>query len=246
MEKWEPLNMEIRSWVISQVLRLEQTSSDLIRTMLRLFNKDSRTLGNKSSALSFKSKVDLLYDFEEIDKTEYNHLIKIMEIRNQFAHNHNAISFESLDQINSDLNKYLLKFEPDDLPAETTREEKLKLIFSKLFKQVAGKLLVCQIEYKSGLQAEAKKYINDKVIDNIESVWKLALEKNKENKIHDPTVFITSSSGSELDSFYYDFRVALAEYSLAEIALAEKENIKAIFKRKVSTEEMLEQINEEE
>ena len=65
MEKWTSLNMELRSFVISRVLRLEQTSSSLMKTILRLFKDDLKTLGNKSSALSFKSKIDLLYDLEE-------------------------------------------------------------------------------------------------------------------------------------------------------------------------------------
>lgn len=111
--------MELRSWVISQMLRLEQASSDLIRAIIRLFNENSKTLGNQSSALSFKAKVDLLFDLEEIDKTEYNHLVKLMEIRNQFAHNPNAISFESFDDINADINKYLLKYRPEKIDEKT-------------------------------------------------------------------------------------------------------------------------------
>lgn len=164
MEKWEPLNMELRSWVISQVLRLEQTSSSLMRAILRMFKENPKTLGNQSSALSFKSKIDLLYDLEEIDKTEYKHLLKMMEIRNQFAHNPNAISFESLDQINPQINKYLENQEIEGIDKQGTREDKLKLIFSEIFKRCAGKLLVTEIEYTRGLEKDIRKHINDRVI----------------------------------------------------------------------------------
>ncbi|HOH23426.1 MAG TPA: hypothetical protein PLH70_07995 [Bacteroidales bacterium] len=109
MKKWELLNMELRSWDIGQALRLEQTSNNLMRAILRMCKENPKILGNQSSALSFKSKNDLLCDIEEIDSTEYSHLLKMMEIRNQFSHNPNAISFESLDEINPQINKYLEK-----------------------------------------------------------------------------------------------------------------------------------------
>lgn len=96
MKKWESLNMELRNWVIAHALRLEQASSDALCEILRVYDHDSRTLGNQSKyALSFKTKIDLLYDLGEIDKPMYPHLIKLMEIRNQFAHNPTVISFVS-------------------------------------------------------------------------------------------------------------------------------------------------------
>lgn len=232
MEKWAPLNMELRSLVISQVLRLEQTTSKLLKTIFRIFEKDTKTLGNKSSALSFKTKIDLLYDLEEIDKTEYSHLLKIMEIRNQFAHNHNANSFESLDQINDQINKYLLRFEPEEIPKELTREEKLKYIFNDLFKTLAGKLMICQVEYIGGMQDEVKSLINTNIVDNIETIWQKAIDKNKEGKIKEPFNVFMNGSESEIDKFYYDFRVAMSEYALEELEKQEKGEVKKIFKRK--------------
>jgi len=246
MEKWKPLNMELRSWVISQVLRLEQTTSELLRTIFRMFNKDTKTLGNKSSAFSFKAKIDLLYDLEEIDKTEYSQLMKIMEIRNQFAHNHNATSFESLDEINGEINKYLLRFEPDDLPNDTPREEKLKHIFGELFKTLAGKLLACQIEYVGGLQNDVKQFVNDKIVENIESIWNRALKKNKENKEKAPISLLMNGSESEIENFYYDFRVAISEFALEEVEKEEANKGKKIFKRKSSIEEMAERMLDKE
>lgn len=246
MEKWKPLNMELRSWVISQVLRLEQTTSELLRTIFRVFSKDTKTLGNKSSAFSFKAKIDLLYDLEEIDRTEYSQLLKIMEIRNQFAHNHNAVTFESLDEINSEINKYLLRFEPDNFPDDILREEKLKHIFGELFKKLAGKLLACQIEYTGGLQNDVKQYVNDKVVENIETIWNRALEKNKESKAKAPIALLMNGSESEIEDFYYDFRVAISEYSLEELEKGQVDNGKKIFKRKSSIEDMAKIMLDEE
>ena len=196
MEKWKPLNMELRSWVISHVLRLEQTSSSLFRIILRMFKKDSKTLGNTSSALSFKSKIDLLYDLEEIDTTVYNHLIKLMEIRNQFAHNSNAISFEELDNINKNINTYLEKFIPFEIDKEVDRETKLKAAFSNLFQLSAGSLLVLEIEYNKGIEKDIIKHINYQVVENIDTIWQNALGKNKENPISTPIKYMLSKNSN--------------------------------------------------
>nr|WP_315203793.1 hypothetical protein [uncultured Flavobacterium sp.] len=245
MEKWKPLNMELRSWVISHVLRLEQTSSSLIRTMLRMFNENSKTLGNQSSALSFKSKIDLLLDLEEINKTEYNHLLKLMEIRNQFAHNPNAISFESLDEINPDINKYLFRFIPADTEENLTREEILKIVFLDLFTKVVGRLLVIEIEYSKGIEKEIRKHINDHLVENLDSIWKAALERNKENKMPTPRFLLLNSPERDIERFYLDFRIVMGEFAQGELAKYEGEELKKLFKRKKTTDEMLKELKDD-
>ncbi len=65
--------------------------------LLQLFSikkETPNTLGHKSSAISFKTKIDFLYDLERIDKNTYTDLITLMEIRNQFMHNLDADTFE--------------------------------------------------------------------------------------------------------------------------------------------------------
>lgn len=242
MEKWKPLNMELRSWVIGQVLRLEQTSSSAIRSILRMFKENSKTLGNQSSALSFKSKVDLLYDLEELEKTEYTHLLKLMEIRNQFAHNPQATSFEELDDINPDINKYLIKFQPKEIEEKADRETILKTIFSELFKITAGKLLVIDMEYSAGMEKEIRKHINDAIVENIEQIWDKALAKNKENNIPSTSLFLMSVDDTEIDRFYYDFRVSMSEFAQGELKNTEGDNLKTVFKQKKTTEESMAEI----
>ncbi|MBE9467496.1 MAG: hypothetical protein IMY72_04125 [Bacteroidetes bacterium] len=238
MERWKPLNMELRSWVISNALRLEQTSSSALRVILRMFKTDSKTLGNQSSALSFKSKIDLLLDLEEIDKKEYSHLLKIMEIRNQFAHNPNAVSFLELDNINPDINKYLLKHSPDDLKGEEKSEQKLKAIFSELFKQTAGKLLSIEVDYTQGIQKQMRQHINDSVVENIEEIWQSALERNKQNKAETPRLLLMSGDETKLERFYSDFKISLSEYKIGEVDKLEGQEA-TIFKQKETFEERL-------
>lgn len=237
--------MELRSWVIGQVLRLEQTSSSVIRTILRMFNENSKTLGSQSSSLSFKSKIDLLYDLKEIDNTEYNHLIKMMEIRNQFAHNSNAISFESLDEINPQINKYLEKISISISDKQITRESKLKLIFGEIFKLCAGKLMVIEIEYTKGLEKEFRKYINDIVVENIDKIWENAVKRHLTSELSTPTLFFMNSPEKHIENFYLDFRLAMAEFSQAELDKIEDNQLSIVYKQKETIEESIEKKRKE-
>lgn len=243
MEKWQPLNMEIRSWAISHLLRLEQTSSSLMRAILRMFAEKSKTLGNQSSALSFKSKIDLLYDLEEIDKDDYNHLLKLMEVRNQFAHNPNAVSFESFDEINPDINKYLEKNIPQEIDKDTDRETKLKAAFSGMFTKVAGRLLVLEIEYTQGITKDIQKHVNHKVVENIDSIWQDALERSKADKVVSPIQYMMKGNTNQLDVLYSSFKLSMGEFALKEMKELQGPKLKEIFKPKETTEEMVKRFN---
>ena len=243
MEKWEPLNMELRSWVISKVLRLEQTSTSLIKAILRLFNEKSKTLGDQSSSLSFKSKIDLLYDLEEIEKDEYNHLIKLMEMRNQFAHNHKAISFESLDTINKDINNYLEKIPSKS--NESNRESKLQQTFNELFEATLGKLAIIEIEYRSGMQKEIRKHVNDLVVENLHEIWENALKMKKEST-STRAKFPALNNTDQIERFYTYFQKAISEFKGKELNKLDGEDLKFVFKQKETTEEILKRIDEKD
>lgn len=217
MSEWKPLNMKLRSYVISRVLRLEQTSSDAIKAILRMFKSDSRTLGNKSSALSFKSKIDLLVDLEEITQEESNHMQKLMEIRNQFAHNPNANSFSAFQIINSEAYKHLLKNCPEKLKEDPKIEEKLKGAFDELFLLMAGKLLSIQLEYENGIRTEMRKHFNDLVVENIDELWKKAIEKNRERIVTSPNVFLMESNKNQDNNIFKEFKSCIYEYKQNEM-----------------------------
>ncbi|SDE64993.1 hypothetical protein SAMN05216464_10893 [Mucilaginibacter pineti] len=238
MEKWKPQNMQLRSAVISKVLRLEQTSSSALRAIFRMFKQDSKTLGNSSSALPFKSKIDLLYDLEELSKTEYAHSLKLMEIRNQFAHNPNAVSFESFKEINNDIINYLLRNCPGDLEKEDV-ETKLVGAFNHLFQITAGKLMIIEVEYSGGIRKQIRQHVNDIIVKNIDHIWKQAMEKKKMQPKPIYQIFQTIDD-DELDSFYNSFRIAMYEFSSAELAKIDIEKGE-VFKVKETIEEQIEQ-----
>ena len=239
MEEFKSLNMELRSFVIGNVLRLEQTSTDAIRAILRMFKKNSKTLGNQSSAFSFKTKIDLLYDLGELDKTHYLHLLKLMEIRNQFAHNVKATSFVELDKINPSINKHLSKYTPKEIEKKIDRESILILSFFELFKITAAKLLIIENEYHEGIQKEIRKYINDAIIENIDQIWNNVLAKYRKNNITTTSLFMMSMNNNEIDQYYHDFKISISDFAKDELHKIEDDKLKAVFKQKTTTTESI-------
>lgn len=170
----------------------------------------------------------------------------MMEIRNQFAHNPNAISFESLDEINPQINKYLEKIEVNGLEEQKDRESKLKLIFSEIFKRCAGKLLVTEIEYTNGLEKDIRKHINDTVVENLDEIWENAVKRHLTGELSTPSLFFMNSPEKQIENFYLDFRIAMGEFSQNESKKIEGDNLKQVFKQKETTAETLAKIKKEE
>jgi DNA-binding MltR family transcriptional regulator len=245
MEKWTNLNMDLRSFVISRVLRLEQSSTSLIKSILRFLKEDLKTLSHKSGALSFKSRIDLLYDLEEIDKTNYSHLLKLMEIRNQFAHNHNAITFESLDEFNPGLNKYLEKYQNANISEGLSREDKLKKTFADIFVITCGRLMTIEMEYNDGIQEEYKAHVNNKAVENIDEIWNSAYEYNVEQSAKRGLVLIPQTFKEDLEFFKHSFNLKLAEFTMIELDKI-KEDRKEVFRKKLPLEEKVRRLKEED
>lgn len=74
-----------RLTVLNYSLKLENISSTSLAFILDIENgeiKNSKSLGNKSSSLSFNQKVNLLLDNKSINKSEKFKLESFMAIRN--------------------------------------------------------------------------------------------------------------------------------------------------------------------
>jgi hypothetical protein len=243
MEKWGPQNMALRSAVISKVLRLEQTSSSALRAVFRIFKPNSKTLGNTSSALPFKAKIDILYDLEELDSTQYSHLIKLMEIRNQFAHNPNATSFSCFEEINKDIFKYLLRHSPEELKKEDI-EKQLLAAFNELFMVTAGNLLAIEIEYGNGLRKQLRQHVNDAVVENLDQIWKKAMDKMKGEQMPIYQYLSLTTDEETLDSFYNYFRIAMHEYGSDVLSKVDIDKMD-VFKTKEHLKETLARMKKE-
>jgi len=127
-----------RNKVVDLALMIESTISSILGVLLDISTEDSKTLSNKSSAISLKTKIDLLTDIRALDREEAKKFEYFLQIRNQFVHNAKAHTFETCMSFIDGLEKKLLKDYPQ--PSEISKEEQIEKAFERLFKDLLNSL----------------------------------------------------------------------------------------------------------
>ena len=109
------MNLQLRSEILDIALNLEHAVNELLLALLLIENPNRKAISNKSGNLSFKNKIDLLFDLDILISDEHHKLLLLMEFRNQFLHNIKCCSFEiAVNQLGVDKEKQLLKFDDED------------------------------------------------------------------------------------------------------------------------------------
>lgn len=242
MKKWEPLNMSLRSKVIGQVIRLEQMSSSVLKVIFRMAKNDSKTLNNGSSSLTFKTKIDVLLDLEEINNEEYKNLIKLMEIRNQFAHNPYASSFESLDQFLPGIKNYLLKSYSSEINSDS--ETELKKSFEKIYEISLLKLYTIELEYTKGIEIDINRHINNLLYENLDILWERAKSEYLEKKIEFPKYPKFNNDITTLNTFQLAFKEKISDFRINKLSITGEDYFKNVFSRKKLLSDLIKDIKE--
>jgi len=108
------INLELRTGVLEKALYLEAEMNKLLALFLNVQTvKETRTFSNKSTSLSFKNKIDLLFDLAVLNKEENDQLLLLMQFRNQFLHNIHCSSFSIAVDLIKGSSKHLSKFVVD-------------------------------------------------------------------------------------------------------------------------------------
>lgn len=163
MPKKRTLNIELRGFILQHTIRQEYLTSEILKAILRILKNKTKTLGNTSSSLSFKNKVDLLHDLGDIADEDYKHFEKLLEIRNQFAHNSNCNSFIKLREEKPDYTKYILsKFNN----TETDDEKRMLASYILLFKRCHKILIEIKRSYNHGLLIDLERFQSYEVLNN--------------------------------------------------------------------------------
>jgi hypothetical protein len=174
--------VKVRNKVLSHSLRLDKLISIMLGELLGIDSTTTITLGNKSSALPFKSKVELLVDIGALDKIDKNKLIKFMEIRNQFAHNISAESFgtcfESIDGLVNFLKKNYPNAKGERKSEESLYERQFEELSNDLFDQTIAIDKKVKEEGKKHLEALYKTDAFDILVFSVENMAKVYLEKS--------------------------------------------------------------------
>ncbi len=168
-----------RQLAIEKTLIIEALTSKLIKHLLGLdLDGKTRSLDNKSSSISLRSKIDLLTDAGKIDKVTYTNLLHIISIRNQFAHNYECNSFQDLSKFIDGIEKPLLQncLTPTHLFEENLKEGFLK-IFNQVFESLRSEFVGVTTEYQKDLSNLAI-YISE-AEENLLNQYGIVGQRNK-------------------------------------------------------------------
>jgi uncharacterized protein YutE (UPF0331/DUF86 family) len=122
--------MDIRMRTLHYSLRIERFTSAILASLIDIKGRHTETISfaNKSTALSFFQKVNILLDIGALQKDDKRKFEKFMSIRNQFMHNYEADTYEKCVQLIDGCENYLFKTYKNELTEGNefeSKEEKL-------------------------------------------------------------------------------------------------------------------------
>lgn len=171
-----------RMKVLQIALFFESFLSNIIAALLDIDFESSNTLGNKSSALPLKTKVDLLMDmrsFKNEDKVKFQ---KFMEIRNQFMHNFHANSYENCIKNIKGSGEWLLKNykQSYDLDLELKYEKSIECLMYDLISTTIELTKKVKEKYEKSAKSEVIEKFFEALKQNLEDVTQQFDEEIKE------------------------------------------------------------------
>lgn len=154
------IDMKIRMNILKNALLVEGMTSHFLGGLLNIKDvKNSASLGNTGSALSFNQKINLLIDIGALQKDSKTKFQKFMEIRNQFMHNIEAKNFEiCFTFVGDGTEKYILKTYPQN--PRLTKEVQLENAVNALSSDVVNQTIqiIDKINAKFSKESEADLY----------------------------------------------------------------------------------------
>jgi hypothetical protein len=149
-----------RSDVLKYSLEIENLTSQFLGHLLGIHDAiNSKTLGNKSSSLSFNNKIDLLIDIGALEGDTKSKFQTFMEIRNQFMHNSYANTYEECIRFLKKENFLLTRYPQSK---HFHKEEQLKNAIMQLSEEVLSMIrniedeIINRLKKQADLEAKSK------------------------------------------------------------------------------------------
>ena len=153
------INLKLRSEILDATLILENLVNELILVLLLIENPKKKAISNKSGSLSFKNKIDLLFDLDILASKEHQNFLLLMEFRNQFLHNIECNSFKkAVKLLGNEKEKRLLRFGEEDKMSD--REYQYKNSFDNLKIECLNILKAKFEDRKNQIEDHRKLYAN--------------------------------------------------------------------------------------
>ncbi len=126
------LELEKRSEVLEFSLNTEEAVNSLLLVYLSISDKSTTKLFGNKAGISFKSKIDLLYDIDVLSKEEHSSLELQMIFRNKFLHDIQSNSFLSvLKHFDNGIKNRFKKFLEKD--EKINNEESCRMAYRNLY-----------------------------------------------------------------------------------------------------------------
>ena len=216
------MNISLKSDVLYRSIQIENFLSKILMVLLDIENPNSKILGHSGTALSFKSKADLLYDIKKISLELYNDLLTFMEIRNQFIHNDDTNTYEFVINQRINRKKNFLNYIETKKITANDNESKFKIGFEEFTIDIVKNLEKVSLKIKE----EKTKAFDDKV--------KLA-EKTKEAELYDLSLKVLSNSIDEVTGIFGK-RFKEAFNDKEDIGEKLKNGIQRVFEKRLNDE----------
>lgn len=178
--------------ILNASLQIEAMTSMFLAHLLGI--KDllsSKTFGNKSSAMSFNNKIDLLIEIKALSADTKSKYQLFMEIRNQFVHNVHAVSFVECFRYVGDGKKATVILKMYEQPKELNEEERLEkacaalsLELLKTTGDITGKLEEKDIEEFNSTRAKESHEAFKKAVKFMEVKVNEFINEKIKNKQH--------------------------------------------------------------
>lgn len=137
------INIELRSEILEYSLQLEKAVNDLLLFQLGIFDGGKSTkLFGKKQGITFKNKVDLLFDIDVLDKHENAEFELLMIFRNKFLHDIDCNSFQTIvSDFDNGLKNRFKKFigTGQDITDESICREACAKLFLKNIRTIRNK-----------------------------------------------------------------------------------------------------------
>jgi len=155
------MNLELRKEILECSLHMEKEINNLIFLFLGFYSENCKTrvFGDKSGNISFKNKIDLLFDLKILSNEENSDFNLLMTFRNKFLHVYDCDSFSyAFKLLGNGQKKELKKFLEDDesIDNEVNCLSAFKRLFLKNFKVLKDK-----IEIKKQLIAQKAEFVQN-------------------------------------------------------------------------------------
>ncbi len=216
-------------YIIDSSLKIERNLSIILANMLFINDIDlSKSLGNKSSALGFNTKADILLDSEFISDDDRKKFQLFMEIRNQFAHNIKCETYLDCLKLVDGCDKRLTRYYPID-DSGTSKEDQIHDQIDNLVADINNVINNCQSKLIEGLKEfinsefysqaweELKKSLINSIV-NLDKIIDLPIESENLKKFKD-NLFkqIIDNSADSMEKRMQDLKNKVIRRKLKEL-----------------------------